>query len=74
MITDTRITIETPEGAELPLDPAGIGVRIIAYTVDMLLRAGVFILLQVVVSFMGTGGQGVILILFFLRYRHFNKI
>lgn len=38
LITDTRITVETPEGVELPLDPAGIGVRMAAFFIDALIK------------------------------------
>ena len=66
MITETRITIETPEGAELPLTPVGVGARIAAFAIDVLIRAGANIALSVVLGVTGHAGMGVSLIFFFL--------
>lgn len=66
MITETRITIETPEGAELPLTPVGVGARIAAFAIDVLIRAGVNIALATVLGVTGHAGMGISLIFFFL--------
>lgn len=66
MITETRITIETPEGAELPLTPVGVGARIVAFMIDGLIRAAVNIAFSIVLSVMGHAGAGISLIFFFL--------
>jgi len=49
--TDTRIYIETPEGAALPLDPAGAGVRMMAHLVDWLIKAAAFFVLLMILIF-----------------------
>lgn len=56
MITDTRLTIETPEGTDLPLTPAGLGARSVAYVLDFLIYIGVLIGLGIVTSFFGSLG------------------
>lgn len=66
MITDTRITIETPEGADLPLDPAGIGVRINALLIDSLIKGVFSLIAMAVLALAGTTGLGVYSILYFL--------
>lgn len=65
LITDTRITLETPEGADLPLYPAGFWVRTLAYSLDWLIRAIVVIALSIALG--GSGlGQALGLIAYFL--------
>ena len=49
--TDTRIYIETPEGADLPLDPAGVGPRMVAHLVDWVIKAAVFFVLFLILIF-----------------------
>ena len=66
VITDTRTTIETPEGAELPLDPAGICVRINAFIIDSLIKVVVSTVLFIVFALAGMAGVGVYLIFYFL--------
>lgn len=66
IITDTRTTIETPEGAELPLDPAGICIRVNAFIIDSLIKGLVSTVLFIVLAFAGLAGIGVYLILYFL--------
>lgn len=62
---DTRMSLETPEGIALPLYPAGIWLRILAYSIDWLVR-GVAII-AVAVIFSGSGlAQGASLITMFL--------
>lgn len=67
MITlDTRQSIETPEGALLPLTPAGFVVRAAAQLLDVLIRAGITAGLAIVFSALGKMGTGLTLILMFL--------
>ncbi len=66
MITDTRITIETPEGADLPLDPAGFAVRIGALLIDALIKLLLFVAAAYALMFMGRSGFGLFLIFYFL--------
>ncbi len=66
MITDTRITIETPEGAELPLTPAGPLPRIAAFFIDGLIKWAATLVVAFVMSFTGAAGSGLLLIFYFL--------
>lgn len=65
LITDTRITIETPEGAELPLSPAGFAVRTSAFLIDGLIKLGISIAVSIALSFLGQAGSGLFLIFYF---------
>lgn len=65
LITDTRMTLETPEGTDLPLYPAGFWVRTLAYCLDWLIRAAVVLALSMVLSSSGIG-QALSLITYFL--------
>ncbi len=66
LITDTRIAIETPEGADLPLDPAGIGSRMMACMIDWLIKFAINIALSFALAFSGKFGAGLGMIAFFL--------
>jgi len=66
VITDTRVTVETPEGADLPLDPAGAGVRIAAFLVDAVIKFVVSMAAAIVFMLAGGVGIGLYLILYFL--------
>ncbi|HEY8938750.1 MAG TPA: RDD family protein [Cellvibrio sp.] len=66
MLLDTRQSLETPEGALLPLTPAGFGVRILAQILDILIRFGITIVIFIVLSLLGRMGTGLALILTFL--------
>lgn len=50
---DTRLTLSTPEGADLNLYPAGPWLRILAYSIDWLIRAALVIL--VIILARGSG-------------------
>lgn len=65
-ITDTRFTIETPEGADLPLEPVGMGARIMAFMIDWLIKTGCSIVVLIVLAFAGEAGMGIFLIFYFL--------
>lgn len=65
LITDTRMTLETPEGTDLPLYPAGFWVRTLAYSVDWLIRGAVVLALAIVFENSGIG-QALSLITYFL--------
>jgi uncharacterized RDD family membrane protein YckC len=66
LLLDTRQSLETPEGALLPLTPAGFGVRVLAQLLDILIRYGIVIVLYIVLSLLGKMGTGMALILAFL--------
>ena len=65
-ITDTRIAIETPEGADLPLDPAGVGSRMMACMIDWLIKLAINFALSFTLAFTGGFGAGIGMIAFFL--------
>lgn len=66
MILDTRLSLETPEGATLPLAPAGMGVRIMAFLIDLLIKTVATIAVFTVLALLGGMGIGIALILTFL--------
>lgn len=66
MLLDTRQSLETPEGALLPLTPAGFGVRVLAQMLDILIRYGIVTVIFIVLSLLGRMGTGIALILAFL--------
>lgn len=66
MLLDTRQSLETPEGALLPLTPAGFGVRALAQLLDILIRYGIVIVIFIILSLLGRMGTGIALILAFL--------
>ncbi len=63
---DTRYTIETPEGIDLSLRPAGPVPRALAYLIDLLLRTAILLLCSLLFLWAGVMGGGVMLILYFL--------
>ncbi|MBI3562558.1 MAG: RDD family protein [Gammaproteobacteria bacterium] len=63
---DTHRDIETPEGVELQLRPAGPIARAIAWFIDGCLRIGINMLAALVLQFLGKFGMGVLLIFMFL--------
>ncbi|NOX77046.1 MAG: RDD family protein [Gammaproteobacteria bacterium] len=63
---DTRYAIETPEGIDITLRPVGPLPRILAYTVDLLLRWAVLLVLGLFLTYLGAFGIGIISILYFL--------
>lgn len=63
---DTHAAIETPEGIELHLVPAGPVPRSLAYVIDLLIRSVILIPLAIVLSIADQFGTGILLILAFL--------
>ena len=66
MTISTQVFVETPEGVDLQAEPAGVVVRILAYLIDFAIRAAVFIVLWLVLSYAGRAGEGVLLVSLFL--------
>ncbi|MEO7052493.1 MAG: RDD family protein [Rhodanobacter sp.] len=62
---DTIREIETPEGISLRLRAAGALPRAQAWTLDLLLRAGMLFVAAIPLSLFGVGGNGVVLLLIF---------
>lgn len=65
-LLDTVYNVETPEGVQLPLKPAGAGPRMLAYLIDLSVRVAAYIVIGIILSIFGNAGQGIMLIAFFL--------
>ncbi|VVO06572.1 RDD family protein [Pseudomonas fluorescens] len=63
---DTRYQVETPEGIDLPLRPAGLMPRALAFAIDLGIRGLILGLLFIAVGFLGELGIGLGSILLFL--------
>lgn len=63
---DTAHAIETPEGIDLTLRPAGPLPRMLAYAIDLLIRWAVLAVVAALLGAAGEFGLGIILILYFL--------
>lgn len=63
---DTRHQVETPEGIDLPLRPAGLMVRAVAFTIDLGLRGLILGLLLMVLALLGKLGIGLGSLLLFV--------
>lgn len=63
---DTRYQIETPEGIDLPLRPAGLLPRALAFTLDLGLRGLILAILFIALAFLGNLGIGLGSLLLFL--------
>ncbi len=63
---DNLIHLQTPEGVELTLAPAGLVPRAIAWLIDLLIRFAILIGLSIIFSLMGNFGNGLYLLSFFI--------
>lgn len=63
---DTRFRVETPEGIDLLLRPAGVVPRALAFAIDLAIRGLVLLLLFVLLGVLGQFGMGLGAILLFL--------
>ncbi|QQZ40852.1 RDD family protein [Pseudomonas sp. SK3(2021)] len=63
---DTRYQVETPEGIDLPLRPAGLMSRALAFAIDLGFRGLILGMLFIVLGFLGQLGMGLGSILLFL--------
>ncbi|GAA0407540.1 RDD family protein [Cocleimonas flava] len=66
MTLDTLYQVNTPEGISLRLSPAGPVVRMLAWTIDILIRLGINAVFFTALAFFGKTGLGIALILSFL--------
>ncbi|MBC9251856.1 hypothetical protein A9179_16420 [Pseudomonas alcaligenes] len=66
VLLDTRYQVETPEGIDLALHPAGLMVRALAFAIDLLIRGAILLLAALVMALLGQFGVGLATILFFL--------
>ena len=65
---DTAVTLETPEGIEMEVHPAGLFVRGLAFLVDELVRWTIIAAGLTIGAFAGLFGLGLALIVMFLTY------
>ena len=63
---DTAYSIETPEGVNLELSTAGLVVRFLAWTIDLLIRVMAYLILAVAFGSFGDFGTGLFLVALFL--------
>lgn len=62
---DNRYALDTPEGIDIMLTPAGIGVRTMAFVIDLLIRGAILFAAAMALEFTGNMGQGLFFILLF---------
>jgi uncharacterized RDD family membrane protein YckC len=61
--------IETAEGIDIDIVPAGVGVRTYAFFLDFLIRIAIYIVAAIILTWLGDFGQGLFLIiLFFIEW------
>lgn len=65
-LLDTRYHVETPEGIDLILRPAGLVPRALAYSIDLIIRCVVLGLMYLLLSLLGKLGMGLGTILLFV--------
>ena len=63
---DTRYQIETPEGIDLSLRPAGLVVRSLAFAIDLGLRGALLGVIFMLLAWLGQVGMGLVSILLFV--------
>jgi uncharacterized RDD family membrane protein YckC len=66
LLLDTRFKVETPEGIDLILRPAGVVPRALAFTIDLLIRGALLGALFALLALLGQFGMGLGTILLFL--------
>ncbi|MBC7957888.1 MAG: RDD family protein, partial [Cytophagales bacterium] len=66
MSLDTLYTAETPEGIALSLRPAGVAPRVLAYGIDLCVRAGMFFGISMLALPFGGMGTALLLVSYFL--------
>lgn len=77
---DTRVVVETPEGADFQFVIAGAGTRAAAWLIDRLIQAGILALVSILALFLlpfgeagaGLGFGGILIISFLLDWFYFS--
>jgi uncharacterized RDD family membrane protein YckC len=62
---DNRCMLETAEGIDIQLTPAGLGARSMAFIIDLLIRGAILIAAAIALQIIGEMGTGLFLILLF---------
>jgi len=63
---DSRYRVETPEGIDLALRPAGVLPRALAFLIDLAIRGAILIAAFTTMNLLGDFGAGLLLIMLFL--------
>lgn len=63
---DTRYAVETPEGIDLLLYPAGVAPRAMAYGIDLLIRGCILLGAALLLGLLGQLGAGLLTLIYFL--------
>lgn len=63
---DTPYKVETPEGIDLALRPAGLLPRALAFTIDLLIRGAILAAVYLTLGLLGQFGMGLATIILFL--------
>ena len=71
---DTLERIETPEGVELNLRPAGPFPRLLAWLIDSLLKTAIIVIALIVLSSLGNFFVGVLLLMLFVMLWGYNVL
>lgn len=66
VLLDTRYQLETPEGIDLVLRPAGLVPRALAFAIDLAIRGLILLVMFVLLSLLGKFGMGLGTLLLFL--------
>ncbi|WJG10332.1 RDD family protein [Aliiglaciecola sp. LCG003] len=65
MPIDNQIQLETAEGIDIQITPAGIGVRTAAFVYDLLIRLVILAAAAMILGYLGQMGVGMMLIIYF---------
>jgi len=65
-LLDTSLRVETPEGIDLLLRPAGLVPRALAFSIDLAIRGAILLMLYIALGLLGELGAGLGAILLFL--------
>jgi len=65
-LLDTNLRVETPEGIDLLLHPAGLVPRALAFAIDLVIRAAILLALFLTLGLLGKFGMGLGTLLLFL--------
>ena len=65
---DTTVLVETPEGVEIELRPAGLFARGMALLIDEMIRIGVVVVVALIFAFAGAFGGALVLLTAFATY------
>lgn len=71
---DTLQKIETPEGVELNLRPAGPFPRLLAWLIDSLVKTAIFVVVAIVLASVGSFFTGILFIVLFFLLWGYNVV